>query len=426
MRARDIAIRNLASPYGLTAASVLLFLFAYFFPPGLYSHYLPEPDYIFLDPASLLFFVLCAFAFVMGVLIVDYGFYLPEPISLKREVCISPMYFILSPLFIGTLFCLYATYCLLRDNRQIIGLLLALQASDLKEEGMEISGPISQATPLLMGVVWWALARKNELSLPRGQRRIVGLSIGFAFVTLLLSTTLMVARSELMPVLAGVAVVLLVTKLRNGNLTPALAFKSIIGLSGFAVLLFVGISVLRGLDSVDSAISNILGYSFASYNRLAAILAGDLRYPYAGRGLYISAFASFNRTFNHIFHLNRFLDWPDFETVWRSEFGAVSAAGLDGRLIWSGSFGYIFSDLGWFSPLLLFVYGLATGWAWRQMKLGTVAGIVLYPWCAFCILFWFGTNFLLDPKAVDLLALFVLLALYESCLTTACAERIVK
>jgi hypothetical protein len=424
VRTSGIILRNLVSPYGLTAASICLFLIAYFMPPSLYSRYVSEPDYLFLDPTSLLFFLLCTLGFLAGLQIIDYGCRFPDAVSLKRKVRISPTCFILLPLVIGMLFCLYATYCLLRDNRQIVALLLALEASGLKEEGMEINGPISQATPLLMGLVWWALARKSELSLPRSSRRFVAFCIAFAFVLLLLSTTLMVARSVLMPVLAGVVIVVVATKLRNGHLTSAFAFKSIVGLLVAAVVLFLGISVLRGLDNFDAVFSDISGYSIASYNRLAAMLAGNLRYPYAGRGLYISAFASFNRTFNQIFHLNQLLDWPDFASVWNSEFGAVSAAGLDGRLIWSGSFGYIYSDLGWFSPLLLLVYGLVTGWAWKQMKRGTVGGIVLYPWCAYCILFWFGTNFLLDPKAVDLLALFAILALYESCLSTARTRRI--
>jgi hypothetical protein len=146
---------------------------------------------------------------------------------------------------------------------------------------------------------------------------------------------------------------------------------------------------------------------------LAAVLDGRLHYPYSGRGLYISGFVAFNKTFNNIFHVNQLFSWPDFDTAWRSEFGAVSSAGLDGRLIWSGAFGYVFSDLKWASPLLLFIYGLVTGWVWHLLKLGKTVGVVLYPWCAFCVLFWFGTNYLLDPRAIVLLLVALALGLYE-------------
>jgi hypothetical protein len=37
----------------------------------------------------------------------------------------------------------------------------------------------------------------------------------------------------------------------------------------------------------------------------------------------------------------------------------------------------------------------------------------LYPWCGFCILFWFGTNALLDTKLVVFLLVALLLSAYE-------------
>ena len=105
--------------------------------------------------------------------------------------------------------------------------------------------------------------------------------------------------------------------------------------------------------------------------------------------------------------------WPDKDADWRSQFNAVAAAGLNGDLIWSGAFGYIFSELKWLSPLLLIIYGLLTGWAWRALKLGRTVGILLYPWCAFCVLFWFGVNYLLDTQPVILLIDAIFLSFYE-------------
>jgi hypothetical protein len=184
--------------------------------------------------------------------------------------------------------------------------------------------------------------------------------------------------------------------------------------------------MLRGSTGPDVLIGDILGYTIAAYNRLAAVLDGRLRYPFSGRGLYISGFVAFNNTFNYIFHVNQLFSWPDFDTVWRSEFEAVSSAGLNGRLIWSGAFGYAFSDLKWAAPLLIFIYGLVTGWAWRLLKLGKTAGIVLYPWCAFCVLFWFGTNYLLDPRAVVLFLVATALGLYEMLFVRAPVEIVKK
>jgi hypothetical protein len=423
VRARDIAIRNLASPYGLTGASVLLFLVAYFFPPSLYLRFVSEPDYLFLDPSSLLFFLLCVLGFLAGLFTFDYSFHVPNFAQVRRTVRLSPMLFILLPLILGICASLLADAKLLRDNPNLLALLIALQASDLKEAGgMEISGPISQATPILMGIVWWTIFRRDELDLHKRQRVIVTTCIVVASFILLLSSMLIVARGELMPVLCGIAIIALIVKQRKGKLSPDVALKFGLGFAGLILATFIGISLLRGINTVDPLITNVIGYTFSSYNRLACLLSGKLRYPFSGKGVYISGFVAFNRSFNAIFPISRFLDWANFDTVWRSEFDAVSAAGLNGTLIWSGAFGYVFSDLGWFAPFLLFMHGLLTGWAWMQLKLAKPSGIILYPWCAFCILFWFGTNYLLDPKVADLIVLVPLFAAYEAAFSRYAVE----
>jgi hypothetical protein len=247
-----------------------------------------------------------------------------------------------------------------------------------------------------------------------------------ACIVLLASSTLSLSRGDVMPMFAGTVILFLLRKHIDGKLKllSVLKFAAIFAASTAA--LFVSFSLLRGSAGPDTLIADTLGYTIAAYNRLAAVLDGRLRYPYSGRGLYISGFVAFNKTFNTIFHVNQLFAWPDFDTAWRSEFSAVSSAGLDGRMIWSGAFGYVFSDLKWASPLLLFIYGLVTGWAWRLLKLGKTAGVVLYPWCAFCVLFWFGTNYLLDPRAVVLLLVAIALGLYELLFIRASLETVKK
>jgi hypothetical protein len=61
----------------------------------------------------------------------------------------------------------------------------------------------------------------------------------------------------------------------------------------------------------------------------------------------------------------------------------------------------------------VFVYGLMYGCVWRSVKMGKVFGVVLYPWFAFCILNWFGTNSLLDNKILIFFLTFLLLGAYE-------------
>jgi hypothetical protein len=107
------------------------------------------------------------------------------------------------------------------------------------------------------------------------------------------------------------------------------------------------------------------------------------------------------------------LDVPDFFIWWRSEFNSVAIAGLDSSWIFSGTFGDIFIEFGWFAPLYVFGYGLLYGLVWNWMKRNRMIGIILYPYLAYCVLFWFTTNALFDTDFAALVADVAILALYE-------------
>jgi len=423
MRFLDLVTRNIASPYGLVMASFLMFLFAWTFPPGIYSHYMAEPDLMFFDPVSLLFFLLCVLGFVFGLLLIR-SFFPVRNFSRERIATrVSPMLFLLIPLVTGTVLSILSSILLLHSNVSLLELLLAAEGEQLKDVGaIEMIGTLGLASSGLMGIVWWASWRRHQLDLRGWRKSLVQLTIIVATGSMLVAATLRLGRGEFMPILLGAAILFLANKHSKGTLTAGYVLKFAVVFVGLVVALFGAFSALRGILDLRSLFVNLVGYTIAGYNRLAAILDGRLHYPFAGRGLYISSFASFNETFNKLIPINRLLSWPDFTTTWRSEFGAVSTAGLNGDLIWSGTFGYLFSDVGWLAPFLLFVYGLTTGWVWRSFKLGRTAGVVLYPWFAFCILFWFGTNYLLDTKAVVLLGDAIALRLYESLLMRTTTE----
>jgi hypothetical protein len=422
MRFRNLVIRNIVSPYGMTAAALLLFLVALMFPPSLYSSYIQEPDFMFFDPASLVFFLLCTLGFLLGLKLVDFLFPVHGFRYEKRETRFSPMWFILLPLIAGTALTVFSIVLLLRNNNYLLQLLLTAEGGQLRDPGAQDT--IVQATPALMGIVWWAIWRKDQFNIRGWRRSALHSAIVLATLSMVMWCVLMLTRGQLMPILAGIAILLLLRCFIEGKLTPAFILRFAAICTGSIVALFASFSMLRGAADLDTIISNILGYTIAPYNRLAAILDGRLRYPFAGKGLYFSGFVSSNRAFNALFHINQIFSWPDFNTVWQSEFGAVAAAGLNGNLIFAGTFGYIFFELGWLSPLLLFIYGLAAGWAWRSLKLGKTAGIVLYPWCAYFVLSWFGTNSLLEPTAVVLLLDVIVLGLYEALLVRTPREEI--
>jgi hypothetical protein len=220
-------------------------------------------------------------------------------------------------------------------------------------------------------------------------------------------------RNLLMMVVCGLAILYAVRKTVNEELTGKLLFKGSLVMGVSAALLFLATSFARGSVNSNDHIYQLMGYTVASYNRLAALVNGGLRYPFAGHGIYLSYVVAYNRALNLILPLSTAMSPPEFLDLWGSEFDAVSRAGLNGSLIWSGTFGYIFSELGWFSLPFVFSYGLLYGCLWRQLKRGAVFGVVIYPFLGYNVLEWWGTNGLLDQPLVLLIVIGITLICYE-------------
>ena len=165
--------------------------------------------------------------------------------------------------------------------------------------------------------------------------------------------------------------------------------------------------------------ANVIGYTLASYNRMAAVVHGRIRYEYGGQGTYLINFLGFNNMLNRIIPIAKTLRWPDYYDWWQSEFTTVADAGLNGSYIWSGTFGYIFGDLGWLSPLWLFAQGVLFGYLWTAMRRGTLAGLLLYPWAAASILFWFTTNSFVENDLTVFLLEALMVACYEGLLSSS-------
>ena len=401
--------------------SYALFVFACLIPPSVYTRYMHEPDLMFLDPATILFYTLCVAAFLAGVWFLLKLFPPVPSVERKFETRISPTVFLMVPLTIGIVVTIALLFFLVERNPEILVFLLAQQGSDLKEAvEFEIQGNLNLAPLMLTGIIWWAFWRWHDLGIQGWRNRLVKSTLVIAVLSVVATATLLLSRDLLILVLCGLAIMYIARRSVNDQVS----FRFVLG-TGTAIalcvaLLFLSFSFLRGSDSLDDLVCQLLGYTVASYNRLAAIVDGHLRYPFADRGFYLSGFFAFNHTLNRLVPITRLMDWPDHLDDWGAQFGAVTRAGLDGRFIWSGAFGYIFSDLGWFSLPFLFGYGMLYGVVWNWIRRGNVLGVVLYPCVGFCVLFWVGSNYLLDSQPVILLVVAIMLGAYES----LCASRI--
>jgi hypothetical protein len=404
-------LNNIVSPYGLAIISYSIFLCGSFVPPSFYSYYINEPDMMFLDPASILLYTLCTAAFILGL--VTIGTLFPSrPLFQEKVQSIktkfSPAVFILLPLIFGTVFADWSRSTLLKKNPMIVLSLFTLQGETVKSTTLDTSGSFDIATMLLIGIVWWAVWRFPELELKKWKRVLIGLVIAFAILSVIFSALVTLSRSQAMMFLCGLAVLYVIRKQLEKKMTWRFVGLASLAFACFILLFFFLFSFLRGKSTWDVQISTLLGYTVGSYNRMAAVLNGSLHYPYAGHGIYLSFFIALNNSFHKVFPIDQWMHWPTYMELFNTESGAVDKAGLLGYLFWSGAFGYIFSDIGWFTPLFLFGYGLMYGVVWRWMKEGKAIGAILYPCFAFCVLFWLGTNYLLasDPAVLLLVAIF--------------------
>lgn len=391
--------------------SSVLFLIVWVFPPEIYKGLFDEPDLIFLDVNSALFYAACVGAFLLGVFLIDAYLPLGPLIDTGLELAISPTTFIICPVLVALLVNILSTVSVLRKG-VLLPLILSGEGAAVKEY-LEVGVTLMLPITCLTGVIWWAVWRYQQLKVSGTSGVVTRLFLYLAIISALVSVSLTLDRPTLMPIILGLAIIVLLRKMLRHELNARVVVKMIGLVLVPCVVGFVLFAVIRGVNGSEAIGSNLAGYLMPSYNRLSALLSGKLRYPYGGTGLYLSNFVAFNNLFNSLVPVHEMMKWPSFVEMAHSEFWAVSRANLNGDLVWSSAFGYIYSDLGWLSPGFVFLYGLLYGWVWRSVCLGRTFGIVFYPWCAFCILFWFGTNLLLDTRGAVMVIVALVLSGYE-------------
>jgi hypothetical protein len=222
-----------------------------------------------------------------------------------------------------------------------------------------------------------------------------------------------VDRTSLMPIIIGCLVISLFYKSRGVNVR--LGNLVVTGLASMTAVLglFLIFSFLRGALAIHVLMTSLLGYTIVSYNRLTGLLIGVMHYAYEGRGVYLSRYVLEDVKLNSVFHLIDRFGWPNGFTLWQSEFLSTSASGLNSTFIWSGAFGYVYSDIGWWTPLFVCFVGVLAGYLWARFTAGKTVGVVLYPWVGFWILTWFATNSIFGVNFIRYIEFAVALTFYD-------------
>lgn len=410
---------DLCSPRKLATMSTVIFLVAWICPPSLYQHLIEEPDFMFLDWTLLLYYALCTTGFLWGTSVAHAHRTPSSPAAKCSTSSDLPLMAVVMPLVIAIGFCAAGIVLNLRDYPGLIIALLAQGGSDIKNSGLSQNSHFGLANIWLLGVCWWAMWRGHDVDMPRWSRTILRGTLICSVLLCIVAAAVKVSRVDVMVACVGTVVVWIVAHFRSRSVNRVAAFTALIGMATILLGVFVLFSFIRGAAS-DAFAGDVVGYTLASYNRMSAVIHNRLRYRYGGLGTYTFNCVVFNNMINEVIPFREWFRWPAFMDWWQSEFDATAAAGLDNRLIWSGAFGYVFADLGWFSPIYMFVYGIASGAAWKAMARGSVFGLLTYPWIAFCILFWFGTNNIVENKVLVLILAAAILSVYEKTVRRMC------
>jgi hypothetical protein len=414
MSPRSTTFETIVSPGGLATLSLAIFFLAWVFPPGTYRLYIGETDTIFLDVETAFFVILCVLCFIAGSKLVEW--LSPVTVADRRIIKprLSPATFLLAPLIVFISLTVLSCILTIKEYPAIVLALASQQAEYIKYSASTLELPLGSGRIYLIGTVWWVLCRADQLDLSTAQKRLKNILVFVGLLSYIASSMLAINRGPVMIAIVGTVVIVAMRK--KDHVSRSTLLLSGGGLAAGVIGVFLLFAVLRGGD-LQGLPAGLIGYTLACYNRLAAVVHGTLRYQYGGQGIYTFTFLTYTKL-NTLVPIQRFLKWPDDIDIWASEFVGVSNAGLNPSLIWSSAFGYIFSDFGWLSPVYFFGCGLVCGWGWRAARKQTVAGILLYPFFSFSILFWIGINYIAHAEIAELIVGAAMLGCYEALFCT--------
>src|SRR5580658_5700754 len=114
--------------------SSCLFLFAWVFPPGIYTRYILEPDLLHYNVAVLVFFAVCVAAFLCGVRVVGF-FDTAESVQARPMLQLrsdSRLIYLLIPLLLSGAFC-FAYLVLITRTINVVALVFSHQGDVIKQ-----------------------------------------------------------------------------------------------------------------------------------------------------------------------------------------------------------------------------------------------------------------------------------------------------
>lgn len=407
------------SPIFVSSVATGFSILATFFPVQSYSSLVSERSAMFLSVPVLALIVLCWVGFVFGagvsadVLgrgrpnhctphnVVDFGFKSSTSVVLISATLLS---FFLAAFLIWSV-----------GYHELAAALSGKGGGN--QLRTELAERLSSAKlgwiPIFVGALVWT-GYSRILSLPTKSPALIVL-FGLSFLAALVACTLTLARTPVVILLlATFACSIMRDQQRHGLSFAKLVFVMLVG----ALFLLVSFALFEYIrhgsgttDAIYSILANFVGYVVAPYNRLAALLAGDLRLPFSGEGNY-----TFRWLIDGLYYAQLYdnvrdvlgVEWirPGLEN-WHNQFQAVGNAGLNESYIWTTVFGEVYADFGWASPLIFAVYGALSQCSYVLFRRASTLGIVIFPYILYTLLMW-PAGFYVANRNILLLGLVVL------------------
>lgn len=388
------------SPYFLILYQLFLLIFSITLNPVIYTYYIDEPNLMYKNASMFLLVMLDIFSFSIGVFL-SYMLPLLKTVNLGKFIYIPKKSYYIIPLIIPQIMVILFILKFLKDNWNYLDLILinATVYKNVKKVNFFYFSIF-----ILIGALFWVIKRKKHT-----ESNFLQLLIMISIVEVIISSILMVDRALIIPFIIGLFVIYY-SNCRKLGIKKLLFTFSIIG------VVFITYGYFRqGMPEFHDAsyllTRQVLGYTFASYNRLAALLNGDLTYYYAKTGYYLFPFLAHVPLLHYILP-NVYGVTP--KEVWLQEFNDIVNSPLVPEFIWSTIYGYIFSVLGWFSPIFFAFVGILTGYMWRNFHRNKTLGIIMYPWIYACIILLFAGNIIFFPHFIALLYSFMFIIFWET------------
>lgn len=353
---------KLLSPYFLISINFLIYFIFTMVDPTFYSNSIEEPDLMYLDFQSLLFVSSCLLGFLLGIFVVrKKSRFKTFNIKMKKVIVTKRFYFVM-PLSSSFLLLLLLIIEYLINNSHLLIFIMLGDANMIKENAI-INPLFMRILYLCIATIYWSY---YIYCYKIFKNTIFKILLYATIFLVILASILLVARYLLLPFLVSLILIKLSSK-------KYINYSTIVTILIGIIFIFSIFSLLRGGEIIHS----LLGYGPASFNRLSAVLDGEIKFkqPF----FYIASFLG---------------DGRDYLDVLVGEHNAIGDAGLDWYLNWITVYGYIYMSLKWFSFVYFFFLGVIAKFFWNGFIKGYTVSVTLYPWIFTSVLLFFSSNML--------------------------------